>query len=143
MGDEDFKKLFNDDEVAELQAVYDELAAEATPASQQKQNGIWYDGDEGIFSRYAVNLGGKTIIWVMVNNSVELTQEQHKMPVSPDVTVHPIHVLSADRNQFLVTKGFAARYLHGDGSGVHIDGNTVRAYVAPRVSHWVGHFYGV
>lgn len=141
MDENEFKKLFSADELNELHAAAEQ--AEAEGVAPTKNGGVWYDGDEGQFSRYAVNMGGKTVVWVMVNNDVVLSPAQHGLQIPAEITIHPIHVLSADRNQFVVTKGFAARYLHDDGTGVHVDGNTVRAYVAPRISHWLGHFYGV
>jgi len=137
-----FENLFNADELAELQAVYAEV--QAAVAESAKKDGLWYVHDDQVgHSVYALNSNGKTILWFTVNNEVELGAEQIGGHLPMGVTAHRIVAWNAYRTASIETKGFAAKYLHDDGSGVHIDGNTVRAYVLPRVHRWIAEFYGV
>jgi len=144
MGENEFKDMFNADEIAELQAAADEVAAQVA-ADTPKKNGIWYshDENEGANSVYALNMGGKTILWFTVNNTVELLPSQIGGILPDGITAHRIVAWNSYRTANLVTDGFAARHLHDDGTGIHVDGNTVRAFITPQVQRLLAHFYGV
>jgi hypothetical protein len=144
MGEDEFKKLFSDAELNELQTAADAVAKQA--ATQPKKDGIWYVRDDSAdqqntLSLYAVNAGGKTIMWIAVNNTITLELDGIHFP--GDATAHPIRIWNAKMDQWLDTEGFAIAYTHDDGTGRHIDGNTVRAYAMPRANKWVAHFYGI
>lgn len=139
---ENFENLFNADEIAELQKAAEDVAAQVA-AETPKKDGLWYVKDEGGNSLYALNAAGKTILWFTVDNVAEMTPEQVGGHLPLGMTAHRIVVWNAYRTANLETNGFGARYLHDDGSGTHIDGNTVRAYTIPRASRWIAHFYGV
>lgn len=138
-----FADLFSDDEVAELAALEKDAVAVQTP----KKTGVWYvdtKTESGhAISVYAMNAAGKTILWLAVDNDVEVTANDLGVEVSEGVTIHAIRVWNANYTTWLDTKGFAARYEHPDGTGTHIDGNTVRQYAMPRIWDWIAHFYGV
>lgn len=145
MGEDKFKDLFSEDELMALQtaaAIAEaEVAAQAAQAAKvHKQDGIWYSHDENEMSLYEVRVGHKVLLWIRVDNAHEIQTPFH---VPAGASAHAIQVWDAKRERFLDTMGIALRYEHADGSGTHIDGNTVRMYVLPRVSRWLGHFYGV
>jgi hypothetical protein len=52
-----------------------------------------------------------------------------------------IRAHNATRTASVETTGIAVRTPHEDG--VHIDGQSVRSYVAVRAYRWIGQFYGV
>ena len=145
MGENEFKNLFNADEIAELQAVADELADEVAK-QQPKKDGIWYshDADDNVNghseSYYAVNAGGKTVLWIAIDNDLSV-DIGHQLPEG--ATAHMIRVWNATKTAFIDTKGFAFRYAHSDGTGTHVDGNTVRSYVMLRTGQLIAHFYGI
>lgn len=136
-----FETLFDEADVAALKALGNEITAEAATKKPAKKDGIWYltDSQDGGSSTYVVNAGGKTMLHVVVDNA----NEMHVDGLPEGVTAHSITVYNAKKDSFLTTKGWAIRGLHADGSGVHVDGNTVRSYVGPRVWKWLAHFYGV
>jgi hypothetical protein len=139
---ENLDGIFNASELAELKAAANDVVAQVA-AEAPKKNGLWYVKDEGTQSLYAVNSGGKTVLWFTVDNTTEMTPEQVGGHLPLGVTAHRIVVWNSYRTVDVETNGFAARYLHDDGTGTHIDGDTVRAYALPRIGRWLGHFYGV
>ena len=123
----------------------------AKQAASVKNTGVWYDHDETnesghSLSVYAINLSGKTIAWAMVNNDVVDTSdegEKVKNATQGVATAHNIFILNATRTGGYESKGLAMRYLHGDGSGTHVDGNSLRTYIMPRFSLIIARLYGV
>jgi hypothetical protein len=138
MGENEFKNLFSAEEIAELQAAAEDTLAQK-PA---KKDGIWYVADDasGNTSFYEFVIGGKVVLNVAVDNAHE---KEIPFQLPPGATAHSITVWDAKRTSFRNTNGFALRYEHNDGTGVHVDGNTVRAYVLPRATRWIAEFYGV
>lgn len=146
MTNDEFKGLFGDD-AAELEALGAEVAAEvaAEQPAAPKKDGVWYahdgvDGNGHTISWYALNSGGKTLLWASVNNALEIsTAPLGQAPAG--VTGHGIRVYNAQRTASVETNGIAVRTLHEDG--VHVDGQSVRSFLLPRVSRYISHFYGV
>lgn len=127
----------------------EKLAAEQ--AAAVKKTGVWYDHDETnesghTISVYALNLGGKTIAWALVNNDiVDMSDEGEKIKNATQgvATAHNIFILNSARSGGWETKGLAMRYEHSDGTGTHVDGNSLRTYIMPRFPMIIARLYGV
>lgn len=131
---------------AAFEAEQAQAAAEAAKAKPVK-DGLWYvedttNADGHTISWYRLVTGGKTLLWFSLDNDLEAPAPKG-LHVPPGVTVHAIRVHNATRTASTETAGIGARAPHQDGSGVHIDGQSVRQYVAPRVPRWIAEFYGV
>lgn len=155
MTENEFQEQFDPTELAELKALEAEMdkaaaleAAEQAKATVSKvKDGLWYveDGvnaDGHTISWYRLVTGGKTLLWFSLDNDLEAPAPAG-LHVPPGITVHAIRVHNATRTASLATGGIGARAPHKDGTGVHIDGQTVRQYVAPRATRWISEFYGV
>jgi hypothetical protein len=149
MGENEFNELFGDETLAELNEAFAAAAAEAqeTAAVKPVKDGLWYDsdgvnGDGHTISWYRLVSGGKTLLWFSMDNDLEVPAPAG-VYVPPGVTVHTIRVHNATRTASVSTSGVAGRAPHKDGSGTHIDGQSVRAYTIPRVARWIAEFYGV
>lgn len=152
MTENDFNGLFGDDfsEINEaLKAAEAEVAAqvEAAAKAEAKQDGLWYVRDEDdanghAVSIYAVNASGKTLLWVRINNFLEIPTEGIGH-VPAGITGHAITIVSADGEKAIATKGIALKAPHQDGTGTHIDGQSVRVYILPRLTRFIGELYGV
>lgn len=152
MTNDDFAAQFSADELAELaaleKAMQDAEAEKPAPVAQKAKDGLWYAEDEveatngHTISWYRLVAFGKTLLWFSLDNDLEVSAPAG-LHVPPGVTVHTIRVHNATRTASLATGGVGARAPHKDGTGVHIDGTTVRQYVAPRAARWISHFYGV
>lgn len=146
MTQDEFENLFDADEIAELEKLGKDVAQQS---AAPKKDGVWYAGDEQdgnghTLSTYAVNANGKTLLWIWADNDVEVSRDDiPELHVPSLATAHWIWVANARRTHWVKTRGVALRYPHGDGSGTHIDGNTLRMYVGPRVGRWLAEFYGV
>jgi hypothetical protein len=149
MTDDEFKGLLGESDAAELEALAAEVEAEvaAEQPAAPKKDGLWYahDGvssDGHTISWYALNGGGKTVLWVSIDNDLEVsTAALGKLP--DGITGHAIRVHDAERTDSMATNGIALRAPHQDGTGTHLDGQTVRSYVLPRALRYLGRFYGV
>jgi hypothetical protein len=124
-----------------------EVAAEKAKAAPPK-DGLWYvedttNSDGHTISWYRLVAHGKTLLWISADNDLEATPEQIGGKLQAGASAHALTVWSGDRTKEAATKGFGVRVPHPDGSGTHIDGQTVRAYVIPRASRWIASFYGV
>lgn len=151
MTDDEFKGLFSAAEqaelesaaeVADLEAVVASVAAEAT--SSTKQDGVWYshdakDGNGHLVSWYAINMGGKSVAWISVDNYVEVSTAGLGLPAG--LTGHGMVIWNAERTVSHATKGVAVRAPHEDGT--HIDGQSVRSFIYPRLPRFLGQLYGV
>lgn len=144
---EEFAKLMSfietDPEVVEAVGAF-ETAASANPVingietanePEPVKDGLAYAGDVDdtmtghSLSRYTLTLYGRRILDVLVDNDIE-----RKPSPKFGITLHQIYV--AKPNTVTVadavgTNGVAARTPHSDG--VHVDGQTVKTYVLPRV----------
>jgi hypothetical protein len=151
MTDDEFKGLFGNDytEIAEAMDEAEAAHKAKAEAAKPKKDGLWYVRDEDVpehghtISVYALNLGGKTVAWIRVDNDLEVPAEElaklGKVPAG--VTGHAIRIFSADGGRDIATTGIALRYPHQDGT--HLDGQSIRAYVLPRASRFLGQLYGV
>lgn len=156
MTDDDFAGLFSADEQAELaaatadvnaalEAKAAELAAKAAElaakAAEPKKDGLWYSHNEDdanghTISVYVVIMGGKEIMYARVNTALTVS-----VPGLPGgVTAHPI-VIAGTLGKQIETKGFGLMAPHEDGT--HIDGQTVRSFLIPRMPRYLGELYGV
>lgn len=160
MTNDDFAGLFGDDfgkdaaaefaklDEAKMAETVNEALAPAVKA-EQPANGLRYAGDtvaEGTadsLSWYRLLIGGKTVLWVSVNNDRPLPMKGAPGGLPEGATVHGIWVWNADKTKHVATNGLAARYEHPDGTGTHVDGATVQLYVIPRAMRYVAEFYGV
>lgn len=152
MTNDEFKDLFGEDEVLELEqaaAAAEAEAAEKAPVATVK-DGLWYaedsvDANGHTISWYALNASGKTLLWISVDNALEIGAELLSNAahghVPAGVTGHAIRVHNATRTVSVETSGIAVRAPHEDGT--HVDGQTIRSYVVPRVSRWIAQFYGI
>lgn len=153
MYEKEFKDLFSADEQAELAAAASdvEAAADAAAKAKPKKDGVWYDHNEEnsqghSISVYAINLGGKTVAWAIVNNDITETSDlatQLAAATGGAATVHAIFIHNAHRTDGWMSHGLALSYEHNDGTGIHIDGQTIRSFVMPRLSKIVGRLYGI
>jgi hypothetical protein len=112
------------------------------------KDGIRYAADEQDsnghqISRYAVVMGGKVIAHVLIDNDLETTPPAGMPKLPAGLTVHAIRVQDAMRTKTLETTGVAVKAPHNDGTGTHIDGQTVASYVGPRVARIIADLYGV
>lgn len=103
-----------------------------------KDNGLSYAGDEGTVSRYAVRVNGTTLFYATVDTDPEFALTGKGLPEG--VSAHRIEIRSVDGSQVLSTGGVAAKAPHKDGT--HVDGQTVAAYVLPRVKRFLGELNG-
>jgi hypothetical protein len=157
MTENEFNEQFSADDLAEIESALAATAAEAEAAAVEQakeaakakpvKDGLWYveDGTNGnghTISWYRLVTGGKTLLWFSLDNDLEAPAPKG-LHVPPGVTVHTIRVHNATRTASIETTGVGARAPHKDGTGVHIDGQTVRQYVAPRVPRWIAEFYAV
>lgn len=157
MTENEFNEQFSADDLAEIEASLSEAAAEAeveaaaaaklAAKAKPMKDGLWYvedgtNGDGHTISWYRLVTGGKTLLWFSLDNDLEAPAPAG-LHVPAGVTVHAIRVHNATRTASVATSGVGARAPHQDGTGVHIDGQSVRQYVAPRASRWVAEFYGV
>jgi hypothetical protein len=152
MTNEDFQGLFSADEQAELalaaeqaelEAQKEALEAEVAAAAKPKQDGLWFSHNEDdsnghAISVYVVRMGGKEVLYARVNTA--LTVEVPGLPAG--VSAHPIVVAGTTGKQ-IETKGFGLMAPHNDGTGTHIDGQTVRSFIVPRLPRFLGELYGV
>jgi hypothetical protein len=153
MTENEFNEQFSPEDIAELKALEAQMdeaaAAQAAEAAKVKalKDGLWYvyDGanaDGHAISWYRLVTGGKTLLWFSLDNDLEAPAPAG-LHVPAGITVHQIVAWNATRTASVKTSGVGARAPHQDGTGVHIDGQTVRAYVAPRAARWIAEFYGV
>lgn len=147
MTEDEFKNLFDSKDIKDVADVFEAIVAEKPPTP--KKAGLWYAHDEQdanghSVSVYALNMGDKTVAWVMADNDIVETDATLIAPLGniPEfVTPHRITIWNGTRTESYVSKGLALRY--PQSSGVHIDTNTVRAYVMPRLPKILGRLYGV
>lgn len=148
MTEDEFKGLFSKEDIKDVADVFEAIVDEADKAP--KKDGVWFIENKieagHNLSLYAVNLGGKTIAWATINNDWIETDPTVLAPlghIPAEVTAHRIFIQNAHRTDGWMTEGLALRYDHPDGSGVHADGHTIRAFIAPRVTKIVARLYGV
>jgi hypothetical protein len=125
-------------------------AAPATPPTPAVKDGLWYvedgvNGDGHSISWYRLVSAGKTILWFSMDNDLAVSADVVMSTLGGvlphGATAHAIRAHNATRTDSVATTGLAIRVLHEDGE--HIDGQTVRSYVAPRAVRWIAGFYGV
>ena len=154
-----YAALFNAKDLNEVAAAFDALVVEAqkngfgpdgkVASAPPKKSGVWYSHNEQdtnghTISVYALNMGGKTIAWLTADNDIAETDAALLAPLGniPEfVTPHRITIWNGTRTESYASKGLALRY--PQNSGVHIDTNTIRAYIMPRLPKIVGRLYGV
>lgn len=154
MADNDFSSEFSglfealaDEKIeAEFQAIDAKVQAASAAKTAPLPDGVWYvedgvDGNAHTISWYRLVLGGKTVLWASVDNDRPLPGTLPNLPEG--TTAHGIWVWNADRTKSEGTKGLAARYEHPDGTGIHVDGTTIRSFLAQRAGKYLGTFYGV
>ena len=151
MNQDEFTNMFDPDDlndIAAMAATVDKEVAKAMP-TKPKKGGVWYVRDEQstdghTVSVYALNMAGKTLAWITVDNDIVETDETLLAPlgeIPPYVTVHRLFIWNAYRTDgYLTSNGFALRY--PQKHGVHVDTNTVRSYVMPRLALILARLYG-
>lgn len=151
MTNDEFSAQFDADELAAIENEMAEAAAQheaETVKAQPVKDGLWYvedttDGNGHTISWYRLVMAGKTVLWISADNDLEATPEQLGGVLPGGATGHFLTVHNSTRTASIATKGFGVRVPHGDGTGSHIDGQTVRSYVTSRALRWIGEFYGV
>jgi hypothetical protein len=149
MTEDEFMGLFDKDDIKDVADVFAAVADEAAKAP--KKDGVWFaenkvEGGHNL-SLYAINLGGRTVAWATINNDWVETDPETLQALGKElpegVTAHRIFIQNAHRTDGEMTNGLALRYEHGDGSGVHADGQTIRLYIMPRLTKIIARLYGV
>jgi hypothetical protein len=153
MTDDEFKGLFSNDEAAEMaaaaKAAEEEYAAQLKAAKQAGKDGMHYESTEQDSNghsivRYAVRMGGKVVLWVLLDMDVHVAPPAmipaDKVPAG--LVFVRVQIQSGDRSQTLDTTGSIAAYPSTDG-GYRAARDMLRAYVAPRIPRFVGQLYGV
>lgn len=123
--------LSDDTELTTAASLLGSLADKA--AAKLRDNGLCYLGDHETESIYAVRINATTVFVVKVDNADKL-----EAPGLPEgVSAHRILVQSVDGARVVLTGGVAARAPHNDGTGTHVDGQTVASYVLPRAVRFI------
>lgn len=153
MTNDEFKGLFNENEAAEIAAAAEAAEAEYNEqlkaAKQAGKDGMHYEATEQDANghavvRYAVRMGGKVVLWVLLDMDVQIAPPAmipaDKVPAG--LVFVGVQVQSADKTSTVATTGSIAAYPSTDG-GYRAARSMLHAYVGPRVGRWVGQLYGV
>lgn len=141
----DFEAMFaelaaGEPEVAAIDA--DAVKADLKPAKDGLTYAEDFDGANGhTFSRYAMTMAGKHVYDVLIDNFVEVPVPADLGKVPAGVTAHNITIAAPGEAVAMATTGVALRAPHNDGTGTHIDGRTVQAYIYPRAVRFLIQLY--